>query len=146
MNDLQNSYVTTAYTPAALASLTESLGPAIDVSSLGGFSDAVFFITTNSTAGAVTVVIKESATSGGSYTTITGSTITLAASTAGTAMISVRLGGPRLGFFKVSFTAATTDSRILSAVVVGLNPGLGVNGSTEALRATNAGLLSRAVV
>lgn len=146
MNDLQNAYVTTAYTPAALASMSESLGPAIDVSSLGGFSDAVFFITTSSTAGAVTVVIKESATSGGSYTTITGSTITLAASTAGVAMISVRLGGPRLGFFKVSFTAATTDSRVLSAVVVGLNPNYGVNGSTEALRATNAGLLSRAVV
>jgi hypothetical protein len=146
MNDLQNAYVTTAYTPAALASTSESLGPAIDVSSLGGFSDAVFFITTSSTAGAVTVAIKESATSGGSYTTITNATVTLAASTAGVAMISVRLGGPRLGFFKVSFTAATADSRVLSAVVVGLNPNYGVNGSTEALRATNAGLLSRAVV
>ena len=146
MNDLQNSYVTTAYTPAALASMSESLGPAIDVSSLGSFSDAVFFISTSSTAGTVAVAIKESATSGGSYAAITGASVSLAASTAGVAMISVRLGGSRLGFLKVSFTASTTDSRVLSAVVVGLNPALGVNGSTEALRATNAGLLSRAVV
>lgn len=146
MNDLQNSYVTTAYTPAALAATTESLGPAIDVTSLGGFSDAVFFITTSSTAGTVAVAIKESATSGGTYAAITNASVTLAASAAGVAMISVRLGGPRLGFLKVSFTASSADSRVLSAVVVGLNPNYGANGSTEALRATNAGLLSRAVV
>jgi hypothetical protein len=146
MQTLQNSYIKTAYTPAALASSSESLGAAIDLAQLGGLDTVVYLITTSSTAGAVTVAIKESATSGGSYAAITGATVTLAASTAGVAMISVKLGGPRLGFQKISFTAATTDSRVLSAVVIGTNPAQGVNGATEALRATNAGLLSRAVV
>jgi len=146
MNILHNSYITPAYTPAALASTSESLGTAIDVSSLGGFSDVAFLVSTSSQLGTVTVAIKESATSGGSYTAITNATVTLAASTAGVSMITVRLGGPRLGFLKVSFTASTADSRVLSAVAIGVNPANGVNGSTEALRATNAGLLSRAVV
>jgi len=146
MEYMQNAYIVTAYTPAALASSSESLGTAIDLSQLGGLAEVTYLITTNSTAGAVTVAIKESATTGGSYTAITNATVTLAASTAGTAMITIQLGGHRLGFQKISFTAATTDSRVLSAVVIGGNPVKGVAGSTEALRATNAGLLSRAVV
>ncbi len=146
MQTLQNSYIKTAYTPAALASSSESFGTAIDLAQLGGLDSAVYLITTSSTAGDVTVKINESATSGGSYTAITNATVTLTASVAGVAMISVKLGGPRLRYQKISFTAATTDSRVLSAVVIGTNPAQGVNGATEALRATNAGLLSRAVV
>lgn len=146
MQNLQNSYIATAYTPAALASTSESLGSAIDLAKLGGLDTIVYIVNTNSTAGAVTVAIKESDATGGTYTAISGATVTLAASTAGTAMISVKLGGPRLQFQKISFTAATADSRVLSATYIGTNPAFGVNGSTEALRATNAGLLSRAVV
>jgi len=146
MEYLQNSYITTAYTPAALASTSESLGAAIDLSQLGGLSEINFLVTTSSQLGTVTVAIKESATSGGTYTAISGATVTLAASTAGVAMICVQLGGPRLGFQKISMTASTVDSRVLSAVAIGGDPVKGVSGSTEALRATNAGLLSRAVV
>ena len=145
MNQLQNSYVYTALTPQALASTSELLGTAIDASKLGSFSDLVFFVSTSSVVGTVTVVIKESATSGGTYTT-TGATLTLAPSTAGTSMLSVRLGGARLGFFKISCTSDDATSRLLSSVAIGINPTTGVNGATEALRATNAGLLKRSVV
>lgn len=146
MNTLQNSYITTAYTPAAYASTSETLGPAIDLAQLGGLGEVTYLLTTSSQLGTVAVAIKESATSGGSYTTITGATLTLAASTAGTAMLCVQLGGSRLGFQKISLTPSTADSRVVSATVIGTDPAQGVNGSTEALRATNAGLLSRAVV
>lgn len=146
MQNLQNSYIATAYTPAALAATSESLGSAIDLAKLGGLDSIVYLISTSATTGNVTVAIKESSASGGTYTAITGATVTLTGGVAGTAMISIKLGGPRLQFQKISFTAATNDSRVLSATYIGTNPAQGVNGATEALRATNAGLLSRAVV
>ena len=146
MNNLQNSYVYQALTPQALASTSELLGTAIDASKLGSFSDLVFFVSTSSTVGTLTVVVKESATTGGSYATITGTSLTMVPSTAGTSMISVRLGGARLGFFKISITSDDATSRSLSAIALGVNPTQGVLGSTEALRATNAGLLKRTVV
>jgi hypothetical protein len=146
MNTLQNAYVFNALAPQALAATTELLGSAIDLSQLGGLDTIVYYVSTNSITGDVTVAVKESATTGGTYTAITNATTTLVASNAGTTMISVKLGGARLGFQKISLTAATATSRQVSAIAIATNPAFGVNGSTEALRATNAGLLSRAVV
>ena len=146
MQTLQNSYVFNALTPQALAATTELLGTAIDLSQLGGLDSITYYVSTNSIAGDVTVVVKESATTGGTYAAITNATTTLLGSNAGTTMIAVKLGGARLGFQKISLTAASATSRVLSAVAIATNPAQGVNGSTEALRATNAGLLSRAVV
>ena len=146
MQNLQNSYVFNALAPQALASTSELLGSALDLSQLGGLDTIVYYVSTNSITGDVTVVVKESATTGGTYTAITGATTTLVASNAGTTMISVKLGGSRLGFQKLSLTAATATSRQVAAIAIATNPAQGVNGSTEATRATNAGLLSRAVV
>jgi hypothetical protein len=61
-------------------------------------------------------------------------------------MISVRLGGSRKRYLRVSHTSASSTSRIVAAIAIGCNPGTGVNGATEALRATNAGLLGRSVI
>jgi hypothetical protein len=61
-------------------------------------------------------------------------------------MISVQTGGPRQRYLRCSHTAGTATSRVIGAVAIGINPCNGVNGSTEAARATAAGLVARAVV
>ena len=146
---MQNSYIVNAFFPQLAAGTAEILGTKIDVqnSTLGTFSNLTFILSTAAAdSGAVTFAIKESSDDS-TYTAISGASITTTASTNGTYMIDVNLGGPRLRYYKVSVTPATNvTTRILNCVCVGSNPALGVNGATETLRATNAGLVARAVV
>lgn len=152
MNALQNSLITQALAPQAVAATTETTGTVIDLQSstlaaLGGFSDIVFILTSaTGTDTSGTFVVKESSDNS-TYTAITGATVTYNQTAAvGTYMISVQTGGPRQRYLRVSHTAGTATSRVVGAVAIGINPCNGINGSSEATRATNAGLVARAVV
>lgn len=152
MNPLQNSLITQALTPQAVAATTETTGTVIDLQSttlaaLGGFSDIIFILTSASgTDTSGTFVVKESSDNS-TYTAITNATVTYNQTSAvGTYMISVQTGGPRQRYLRVSHTAGTATSRAIGAIAIGINPCNGINGSTEAARATAAGLVARAVV
>jgi len=146
---LQNSYIVSAYLNGAASGTSELLSTKVDLlnSTLGAFSNLTFILSTAAAdGGTVAFVIKESSDDS-TYTAITNASITTTASTAGTYMIDVNLGGPRLRYYKVSLTPSTSvATRTLSCVAIGSNPAFGVNGATEATRATNAGLVARAVV
>lgn len=144
---MQNAYIVNAIAPQAIASSSEQLGSAIDLqnATLGQFSDLTFVLTTDNVATVTTFVIKESSDNS-TYTAITSATVTTTSATAGTYMINVSLGGPRLRYMKVSLTASNSTSHVVGCVAIGGFPAFGVNGTTEALRATNAGLVARAVV
>lgn len=149
MNILQNSLITQALAPQTVAATTETTGTAIDLqsTSLLGFSDIVFILTSSAIADTSgTFVVKESADNSTYSAAI--ATVTYAQSTAvvGTYMISVRTGGARLRYLRVSHTSGSASSRIVGAVAIGVNPVGGVNGSSEPARATAAGLLGRAVI
>jgi len=146
-NTLQNSYITQALAPQTVAAATETTGTGVDTSTLNGFSDVVFVLTSSSvsdTSGTLTV--RESADNS-TYDSTAIATVTYNQTSAvGTYMISVRLGGSRKRYLRVSHTSGSGTSRIVAAIAVGCNPGTGVNGATEALRATNAGLVARSVI
>lgn len=152
MNALQNSLITQALTPQAVAATTETTGTVIDLQSstlaaLGGFSDIVFILTSaTGTDTSGTFVVKESSDNV-TYTAITNATVTYTQNPGvGTYMISVQTGGPRQRYLRCSHTAGSATSRAVAAIAIGINPCNGVNGSSEATRATNAGLAARAVV
>lgn len=148
MNILQNSLITQALAPQTVAATTETTGTAIDLqnTTLLGFSEIVFVLTSSSVTDTTgTFVIKESADNS-TYGTAIASVTYNQTSAVGTYMISVRTGGPRLRYLRVSHTSGSATSRIVGAIAIGVNPVGGVNGSTEATRATNAGLLGRAVI
>jgi hypothetical protein len=146
---MQNSYIVSTYLSGAASGTSELLSTKVDLnnSTLGSFSNLTFILSTAAAdGGAVTFTIKESSDDS-TYTAISGATLTTTASTAGTYMIDVNLGGPRLRYYKVSLTPATNvATRTLSCIAIGTNPAFGVNGASEATRATNAGLVARAVV
>jgi hypothetical protein len=148
-NALQNSYITQALTPQSVAATTETTGTVIDlqgVTNTGTFSDIVFILTSatgSDTTG--TFVVKEG-TDGSTFSTTVGSVTYNQSSAVGTYMISIRLGGPRARYLRCSHTAGNATARVIAAIAVGCNPAYGVNGSSEALRATNAGLVARTVV
>lgn len=81
MNPLQNSLITQALAPQAVAATTETTGTVIDLQSstlaaLGGFSDIVFILTSASgTDTSGTFVVKESSDNS-TYTAITNATVT----------------------------------------------------------------------
>lgn len=148
MNDLQNSLITQALAPQAVAATTETTGTAIDLrnATLGGYSDLVFILTSASgTDTSGTFAVKES-DDNSSYGSAIASVTYNQTAAVGTYMISVRLGGARKRYLRCSHTAGNATSRVVGAIAIGLNPAHGVNGSTEALRATNAGLVARAVI
>ena len=147
-NTLQNSYITQALAPQTVAATTETTGTGIDTATLNGFSDVVFVLTSSAvTDTSGTFTVRESADNS-TYDATAIATVTYAQTTTvvGTYMISVRLGGSRKRYLRVSHTSGSATSRIVGAIAVGCNPGTGVNGATEALRATNAGLLGRSVI
>ena len=144
---LQNSYITSGYISGVASGTSEILGTAIDLknSTLGAFSNLTFILSTVASDTAVTFVIKES-DDNSTYTPITNASITTTAA-GGVYMIDVNLGGSRKRYYKASLTPSTNiATRALSCVVVGSNPAFGVNGADETTRATNAGLVNRAVV
>jgi hypothetical protein len=144
---MQNSYITSVYLNGTASGTSELLSTKVDLknSTLGAFSNLTFVLSTLATDTAVTFVIKESSDDS-TYTAISGATITTTAA-GGVYMIDVSLGGPRLRYYKVSITPSTSvAARTLSCIAIGSNPAFGVNGDTEATRATNAGLVSRVVV
>ena len=152
MNPLQNSLITQALSPQAIAATTETVGTVIDLQSstlaaLGGFSDIVFILTSASGSDTTgTFLVKESSDNS-TFTAITNATVTYNQTSAvGTYMISVQTGGPRLRYLRCSHTAGSATSRVIGAIAIGINPCNGINGSTEAARATAAGLVARAVV
>jgi len=146
-NTLQNSYITQALAPQTVAATTETTGTGVDTATLNGFSDVVFVLTSSSvTDTSGTLTVRESADNS-TYDATAIATVTYNQTSAvGTYMISVRLGGSRKRYLRVSHTSGSGTSRIVAAIAVGCNPGTGVNGATEALRATNAGLVARAVI
>lgn len=148
MNILQNSLITQALAPQTVAATTETTGTAIDLqsTSLLGFSEIVFVLTSSSVTDTTgTFVIKESADNSTYSAAI--ATVTYNQTTAvGTYMISVRTGGNRLRYLRLSHTSGSATSRIVGAIAIGVNPVGGVNGSSEAARATAAGLIARAVI
>jgi hypothetical protein len=148
MNILQNSLITQALAPQTVAATSETTGTAIDLqnTTLLGFSEIVFVLTSSSVTDTTgTFVIKESADNS-TYGTAIATVTYNQTSAVGTYMISVRTGGPRLRYLRISHTSGSATSRIVGAVAIGVNPVGGINGSTETLRATNAGLLGRAVI
>lgn len=149
MKILQNSFITQALAPQAVAATTETTGTVIDLqnATYGGFASIVFILTSASgTDTSGTFVVKESSDNS-TYTTISGATVTYNQTSAvGTYMIHVTLGGPRLRYLRVSHTAGTATSRAIAAVAIGVFPANGVTGTTEAARATSQGLVARAVV
>jgi hypothetical protein len=146
-NTLQNSYITQALAPQTVAATTETTGTGVDTATLNGFSDVVFVLTSSSvTDTSGTLTVRESADNS-TYDATAIATVTYNQTSAvGTYMISVRLGGSRKRYLRVSHTSGSATSRIVGAIAVGCNPGTGVNGATEALRATNAGLVARSVI
>jgi hypothetical protein len=148
MVDIHNALITTAYAPAAVAASGTTTGTAIDLTTLNGFSEICFILTTTAVVDTGNIFfIRTSDASGGTYADVTGATITLTSNTAGTYLISIRLNNAALlRFVRVSYTTATATSRTVSVVAVGLNPSNGVRGSTEAARATSGGLVARALI
>ena len=147
MNDLQNAYIAQALAPQSVAATTETTGTGLDTANLNGFSDVVFILTSASgTDTTGTFTVRESADNSTYDATAIASVTYNQTSAVGTYLISVRLGGARKRYLRCSHTAGNATARVVGAVVIGLNPGTGVNGATEALRATNAGLVARAVI
>ena len=154
MMDIQNSLIVNAIIPTSTTSTaTATNGATIDLGAgsplaLGGFQSLNFIVNRGDTV-ASTCVFKVQEYINTTWTDITNATITLPASTAGTGMICVTLGGARQSQLRAVFTTGSgAGTYLFSAICVGQYPANGVVGSTESARATSAGMLAagRAVV
>ena len=154
MNFIQNSLIINAIIPTSTASTsTATNGSTIDLGAgsplaLGGFQSLNFIVNRGDTVAATTAFkVQENIAS--VWTDISGASVTLPSGTAGTAMISVTLGGSRQAQLRAVYTTGSAAGTYLFSVIcVGQSPNVGVAGATESARATSAGMLAggRAVV
>lgn len=148
MNSIQNSLVVSAIIPTSTTSTsTATNGTTIDLGAgaplaLGGFHSLNFICNRGDTVAATTSFkVQENINS--TWTDISGASVTYPSGTAGTALISVTLGGPRQNQLRAVYTTGSAAGTYLFSVVcVGQYPTLGVVGTTEIARATSAGLIT----
>ncbi|NBW13387.1 MAG: hypothetical protein EBR82_35805 [Caulobacteraceae bacterium] len=154
MNNIQNSLIVNAIIPTSTTSTsTATNGATIDLGAgsplaLGGFQSLNFIVNRGDTV-AATTAFKVQENIATVWTDISGASVTMPSGTAGTAMVSVTLGGSRQSQLRAVYTTGSAAGTYLfSAICVGQYPANGVVGATESARATSAGMVAggRAVV
>ena len=148
MNVIHNSLIASAIIPTSTTSTsTATNGSTIDVGAgsllaLGGCHSLNFICNRGDTVAATTSFkVQENINS--TWTDITNASVTYPSGTAGTALVSVTLGGSRQSQLRAVYTTGSAAGTYLFSVVcVGQYAINGVVGTTEIARATSQGLIT----